>query len=60
MNLDQIIKELNQIFIISLKLKRMVVNEPVLEGDIDRILAISKEKLLLLDPKNFVKYQHGE
>lgn len=60
MNRDQIIQKLNHIFVTSLELKRMVAGEAALEGDIDRILAISKEKLLLLDPKGFLKYHEGE
>jgi hypothetical protein len=58
-NQDKIIQKLNVIFVNSLELKGMVAGNPALEGDIDRILAISREKLLLLDPENFVTYQRG-
>jgi hypothetical protein len=59
MNQDKIVEKLNAIFNSSLELKKLVAGNPALEGDIDRILAISKDKLLLLDPENFIMYQKG-
>ena len=57
---DQIIEKLYQIMKISQGLKREVSGMPALEGDVDRILAISREKLLLLDSENFMRYRSEE
>ena len=57
---DQIIEKLYQIMKICQALKREVSGMPALEGDVDRILAISREKLLLLDSENFMRYRSEE
>ena len=60
MDEDQIIEKLYQIMKISQALKKEVSGMPALEGDVDRILAISREKLLLLDSENFMRYRSEE
>ena len=54
MSQNQIVDKLKEIASISSKLKEMVSGDPALEGDVDRILAISKEKWLLLDPVDYM------
>ena len=60
MDEDRVIEKLRHIFRLSSELRMDVKGNPALEGDMDRIFAISKEKLLLLDPENFAIYQRGE
>ena len=57
MGRDQVVEKLKQIVFVSFELKEIVSGDPSMEGDIDRILAISREKLRLLDPERFLAFQ---
>jgi hypothetical protein len=57
MGRDQVVDKLMKIVSVSLELKEIVSGDPAMEGDIDRILAISMEKWRLLDPESFMAYQ---
>ena len=57
MSLNQIVDRLRKIVSLSLELKEIVSGDPAMEGDIDRILAISREKWLLLDPVGYMSCQ---
>jgi hypothetical protein len=60
MGRDQVIEKLKQIVSLGLELKEIVSGDPAMEGDIDRILAISREKLRLLDPESTMTYQRED
>ena len=60
MSQNQIVDRLRKIVSLSLELKEIVSGDPAMEGDIDRILAISREKWLLLDPESYMAHQAEE
>jgi len=60
MGRDQVVDKLKEIVSLGLELKEIVSGDPAMEGDIDRILAISREKLRLLDPESAMTYQREE
>ena len=60
MGRDQVVDKLKEIVSLGLELKEIVSRDPAIEGDIDRILAISRDKLRLLDPEGAMTDQREE